>query len=208
MTVRDLYRFRAVTKEGLTSRSGSRSLGGYPRSRMPAMSKRSCVAYLMSLALLVVMIAPAMAHLPPPQGKVILKVSGNIEHTNVGDEAHFDYDMLMILSPHALDTSTPWTEGSSHFEGPLVRAVLEAVGARGDKLRITALNDFAADAPVSDFYDYDVILALERDGEPMEIRDFGPIFVLYPFDDYPQQLLTETIRFRSVWQVANIHVYE
>lgn len=146
-----------------------------------------------------------VAALPDPEGEVILTVSGNIERTNVDDEAHFDRQMLMALSPHVVETHTPWTDGASRFEGPLARAVLEAVEAKGEMLRVRALNDFAADIPVTDFLDYDVILALERDGEPMPIRDYGPIFVLYPFDDHPA-LLNETIRFRSVWQVANIHV--
>ncbi|GGY04658.1 hypothetical protein GCM10007160_35390 [Litchfieldella qijiaojingensis] len=173
------------------------------------MPKRSFLVSLLTLVMPMLLAPPAMAeHLPPPQGKVILTVSGDIEYTNVGDEAQFDYDMLMSMSPYALKTSTPWTEGSSLFEGPLGREVMAAVGARGDMMRIKALNNFVADVPLSDFYDYDVILALKRDGVPMEVRDFGPIFVLYPFDDHPQQLLNETIRFRSVWQVASIHVYE
>lgn len=171
------------------------------------MPKRFCLAVF--LALLALLAMPVMAdHLPVPKGDVILTISGNIEHTNVGDEAQFDYEMLMALTPHVLETSTPWTEGASIFEGPLARAVMEKVGAQGEMLRVKALNNFAADVPLADFYDYDVILALKRDGKPMEIRDFGPIFVLYPFDDAPQELLNETIRFRSVWQVANIHVYE
>ena len=143
--------------------------------------------------------------LPVPQGDVILTVSGNIAHTNVGDEAHFDAAMLEALPTRTIETHTPWTDGPNCFEGPLARALLEATGADGESVRVRALNDFAADIPVANFYDYDVILALSRNGEPMPIRDYGPIFVLYPFDDHPE-LLNETIRFRSVWQVVNIHV--
>lgn len=145
--------------------------------------------------------------LSTPRGEVILTVSGAIDNTNVGDEAQFDYDMLMSLSPHVVETHTPWTENRGRFEGPLARAVMEAVGARGESLRVKALNDFAADIPLSDFYDHDVILALKRDGKRLEVRNFGPIFVLYPFDTDPQ-LHNETIRFRSVWQLAHIDVRE
>ena len=75
----------------------------------------------------------------------------------------------------------------------------------GRQLRVKALNDFVAEIPVSDFEDNDVLLAMRRDGKPMSVRNFGPLFVLYPFDDHPE-LQTEKIRFRSVWQVATIVV--
>nr|WP_163502325.1 molybdopterin-dependent oxidoreductase [Halomonas socia] len=168
------------------------------RHRLPPSASRLPLAMLLSVLPL------AAWALPSPQGEVILTVSGNIAHTNVGDEAHFDIDMLMSLPARVIETHTPWTDGPSVFEGPLARALLEAVGADSESVRVRALNDFAADIPVDNFHDYDVILALTRNGEPMPIRDYGPIFVLYPFDDYPE-LHNETIRFRSVWQVVNIH---
>lgn len=158
------------------------------------------------IVILLLALHPAVASsLPPPTGEVILTVSGDIDHPNVGDEALFDRDMLMTLSPMVIETHTPWHNGPGRYEGPLFRAVLEAAGALGDQVRVRALNDYEAEIPVSDLYDYDVILAMTRNGEEMAIRDFGPLFVLYPFDDHPE-LLTETIRFRSVWQVGHLHV--
>ncbi|RDB42813.1 oxidoreductase [Halomonas sp. DQ26W] len=141
---------------------------------------------------------------PSPEGEVLLRLTGDIEHVNVGDELHLDRVMLMSLSSMVLETGTPWTEGVSRFEGPLVRVVLEAAGISVEHVRIRALDDFEAKVPVSDFHDYDVILAIERDGGPIAVRDLGPVFVLYPFDDHPE-LLNETIRFRSVWHVDTIH---
>lgn len=143
--------------------------------------------------------------LPAPSGDVILIVSGDVANTNAGDEFHFDREMLMDLSPRTTVTRTPWHLQPGRFEGPLVRKVLEAAGARGDRVLVHALNDFKALIPVEDFHDYDVLLAMEHDGQPMAIRDFGPLFVLYPFDHHPE-LNNEMIRFRSVWQVGRIHV--
>lgn len=161
-----------------------------------------CVFILLSLCVL----SPvALADLfPSPEGEVLLRLTGDIEHPNVGDELHLDRAMLMSLSPRVIETGTPWTEGVSRFEGPLVRAVLEAAGVSVEHVRVRALDDFEAEVPVSDFHDYDVILAIERDGQPIAVRDLGPVFVLYPFDDHPE-LLNETIRFRSVWHVGTIH---
>ncbi|MBZ9559850.1 MULTISPECIES: oxidoreductase [unclassified Modicisalibacter] len=162
---------------------------------------------LLALLLLMGMGAPAWSAtpLPKPTGRVILTVSGNITRTNVGDEARFDAAMLNDLGRHTVATHTPWTDGVSHFAGPLGRDLLDRVGAKGEVLRVKALNDYVSELPACDFYDYDVLLALERDGKPMSVRSFGPLFVLYPFDAKPE-LQTEKIRFRSVWQVVSIEV--
>jgi hypothetical protein len=160
----------------------------------------------LSLAFLSISLSVAAdAPLPAPSGEVILTVTGDVAHPNVGDEVHFDRQMLLDLSTRTIETRTPWHQQPGRFEGPLVRTVLEAAGARGDRVRVHALNDFEAQIPVEDFHEYDVLLAMRHEGQPMAIRDFGPLFVLYPFDHQPE-LNNETIRFRSVWQVGRIHV--
>lgn len=148
---------------------------------------------------------PEAAPLPAPTGPTLLTVSGNIARTNMGDQARFDRAMLEALPGRRIETDTPWHREVGRFEGPLAEAVLDAVGAHGEVVRIRALDGFEARVPVADFRRYDVILAMSRNGEPMAIRDFGPLFVLYPFSDHPE-LHTEAIRFRSVWQVSHIHV--
>ncbi|GEN25084.1 oxidoreductase [Halomonas cupida] len=143
--------------------------------------------------------------LEPPKGPVVLVVRGDITHTNVGDEAHFDRDMLESLPQREISTDLPWYDGPSHFSGPLTRELLELVGARGDELYVEALNDYAAQIPLIDVIDYDVILATSRNGRTLRIRDNGPLFVVYPFDDHPE-LCTDIYLTRSVWQVASIEV--
>ena len=163
-------------------------------------------ASLIGLLLLTFTLMPAsVLALEPPTGRVLLKVGGEIGVTNVGDEAHFDREMLLALPQHETLTHTPWHDGQMAFQGPLGRDLLDAVGARGDALRITALNDYAATLPLADLQRYDVILAMTMNGEPLQIRDQGPLFVIYPFDDQPH-LLNEEILTRSVWQVARIDV--
>lgn len=157
-------------------------------------------------ALFVCLILSAPAHaLESPTGRVILIVTGNIATTNVGNEAHFDREMLLALPQHATVTRTPWHDGVVRFTGPLGRELMAAVGAHGDNLRVTALNDYAANIPVADLHEHDVILAMNLDGVPMKVRDQGPLFVIYPFDDSPQ-LLNEEVLMRSVWQVHRIDV--
>lgn len=147
--------------------------------------------------------APDAVALDAPSGPVMLVVSGFIGETNVGGEAHFDRAMLMALPQHKTLTHTPWHDGRILFSGPLGRRVLEAVDARGSQMRVIALNDYAATIPVADFIGHDVILAMAADGKPLSVRDHGPLFVIYPFDD-ELGLLNEVILSRSVWQVARI----
>ncbi|MDW5377660.1 oxidoreductase [Halomonas sp. HP20-15] len=141
--------------------------------------------------------------LDAPSGPVILVVSGAIGTTNVGDEAHFDRAMLAALPQHDTLTHTPWHDDRIRFSGPLGRTLLQAVDARGSRMRVTALNGYASTIPVADFHEHDVILALAADGEPLSVRDQGPLFVIYPFDDEPD-LSNKLILSRSVWQVERI----
>ncbi|MCL7940323.1 molybdopterin-dependent oxidoreductase [Halomonas sp. ATCH28] len=144
--------------------------------------------------------------LPAPSGKVLLMLSGDIARANVGEEAHFDRAMLEALPGRVIETHTPWHRDRGRYEGPLLRTLLETVGAGdAEQVRIRALNHYEAEVPVADFRRHDVILAMTRDGEPLTIREYGPLFVLYPFDEHPE-LLTEAIRFRSVWHVERIIV--
>jgi len=164
--------------------------------------------YMINRAILVVVsafVCNIAQALDSPTGSVILKVTGNITQTNVGDEAHFDKVMLEALTQRTTDTSTPWHDGVVSFEGPLGRALLEAVGAEGEQLNVVALNDYSSMVPVSDFYDHEVILAMRADGQPLRVRDHGPLFIIYPFDENPS-LLNEEILTRSVWQVKRIEV--
>lgn len=140
-----------------------------------------------------------------PDGPVILTVSGNIDHMNIGSEAQFDRAMLTALPQHEFETTTPWTDGSAYYSGPLMRDVLSLLNPACEMVHVSALNGYEAEIPVSDFNKYDVILAMAKNGEAIPIREYGPLWVLYPFDE-DEVLLSEKIRFRAVWQVMHINV--
>lgn len=150
------------------------------------------------------MLSPAHA-LDLPKGPVVLTLTGKIGEANADGRAEFDLAMLDALPQRRSNVQTPWFEGRSAFEGPLGRALLAAVGAKGTKLRVTAINDYAAEIPIEDFEKHAVILASRRDGRLMTVRDKGPLFVIYPFDEDPA-LYTERYFSRSVWQVKAIEV--
>lgn len=163
--------------------------------------------HLLVIALLALSpIAAASAQdLPAPTGPVVLTISGAIGATNMDGAAAFDQAMLDGLAQHTINSETPWYDGERTFSGVLFSAVLEAVGATGSALSVTALNGYSADIPRSDVTDSPVILASRVNGDLLSVRDKGPLFVIYPFDSHPE-LFNEVYFGRSVWQVTAMSV--
>jgi hypothetical protein len=125
--------------------------------------------------------------------------------TNKDNTAQFDRPMLESLGMVAVETTTPWHEGKVKFEGVPVDKLMKQVGATGDRVVVTALNDYTTEIPMEDFAKYKVILAIKRNGEYMPVRDKGPLFIIYPYDSDPE-LKSQTYYARSAWQVAKIDV--
>lgn len=171
---------------------------------MTTLSRCAFVAFL-CLALAAIGEAAAAGSLPRPTGEVILTVSGDIEHTNGEGVAEFDLAMLESLGLGELTTSTAWTEGRPVFEGVSAQALMTLVGARGGMVRAEALNDYHVDIPLSDFRDFPVLLALKMDGKYMRVRDKGPIWIVYPLDQYAE-LDRPDIQHRWIWQLRHLHV--
>ena len=156
-------------------------------------------------SLLILASAVGAGDLGRPAGKVILTVSGDIEHTNAGDRAEFDRTMLEALGLSELTVATAWTEGRPTFSGVLGSRILDAVGARGDELVARAINDYQIRIPVSDLRRYPILFALKQDGRYMRVRDKGPIWVIYPRETYPE-LDTEETKQKWIWQLSSIHI--
>lgn len=143
--------------------------------------------------------------LPKPQEKAILTISGKIGIHNEGDQARFDRPMLEALGIQSLVTSSPWYKGATRFEGVPMRTLLRAVEASGKSVLAVALNDYTTEIPIVDFEQYDVLLALKRDGAYMPVRDKGPLFIIYPFDSSPE-LQVQKFYGRSAWQLSQLIV--
>lgn len=145
--------------------------------------------------------------LPRPAGPVILTVTGQITRTNGDGVAEFDQAMLDSLAQRTTTATTPWLDGTHRFSGPTGAAILDAVGATGKTLQVIALNDYSADVPTQDMRDFDVIFASAIDDTLLSVRDKGPLFLIYPFDEKPE-LFNEVYFGRSVWQITRINVRE
>lgn len=148
-----------------------------------------------------VLLAPSTA-MAAEDSETLLEVTGRIAD---GGGTRLDRQVLEAMPQHRIITSTPWTDGVSVFEGPLLCDLLERVGAEGTVLQARALNDYVVEIPISDCQRYPVILALTRDGARLSRRDMGPIWIVYPRDEFPE-LQLETVNARWIWQLTAIEV--
>lgn len=169
------------------------------------LTRRALGLALPALALGQPAAAQQAAALPAPTGPVLLTVKGRIARTNAPGEARLDREMLAALPQGRFTGETPWTKDSVTFTGPLGSAMLDLVGAGGTTMKVVALNDYASDVPVADFRQHAVILATHRDGNPMAVRDRGPLWIIYPMDR-DASLRNAVVYARSVWQIRDIEL--
>ncbi len=143
--------------------------------------------------------------LPKPSGKIILTVSGSIKLTNSNNGAEFDLDMLRELGLVEKQITNPWTEPNSVFEGVLARKLLAYLGAEGEWVRAAAANDYSVNIPLADLTQFDTLLGMSHNGRQMQLRDKGPVWLLYPNDNRPDVSESE-INKRMVWQLTSLKI--
>jgi hypothetical protein len=135
----------------------------------------------------------------------VLEVSGVIGKKNQGDKMVFDLAALQKLPQATIETSTPWNAAVTKFEGVSGKAFIEAIGAKGKVLKARAVNDYTIEIPVEDFLTKGVILAMKSNGQMLSVRDRGPLWVMYPFDQNAE-LRDKQHQRRSIWQLVSITV--
>ncbi|MDO9637891.1 MAG: molybdopterin-dependent oxidoreductase [Pseudotabrizicola sp.] len=149
----------------------------------------------------------APGSLPAPSGAVILTVHGDIARTNGNAEAALDKAMIEAIGVVTMHTGTIWTDGTSEFQGVELARLLAHLGADGRTLRLTALNDYAVEIPVSEAVDGGPMLAFRMDGKDLSPRDKGPLWMIYPYD-VNSAYKNEVSYSRSIWQLTRIEVLD
>ena len=157
------------------------------------------------LATVALLAAGSAQALDAPKGKVVLSVVGAVGQTNADGRADFDMAMLEAMPQHSFTTTTPWFKEPRQFTGPLLRDVLAASGAKGTVMLAVALNDYKVEIPVEDALRHKVLMATRLDGQPMSLRDKGPLFIIYPYDE-SADLRSERFYSRSAWQLRTLEV--
>ncbi len=149
---------------------------------------------------------PALAMpLGNPQGTVLLTVTGEVPVKNSPEGAAFDLHMLEALGTTSFTTTTIWTEGPQRFTGVSLHDLLSALDVTGGSIKAVAINEYSTEIPLEDAVPEGPIIAWARNGSLMSVRDKGPLWLVYPFDDHPEYR-SEIIFARSIWQLSRIVV--
>ena len=136
------------------------------------------------------------------QGNIYLTVTNASQDVVV----ELTEDDLLAMEQFTVHTENEFVDGLAEFTGPLVRDVIALLGAAEiGMLRLTAVNDYAVEVPISDILDYDVIFALSQNGERFSIRDKGPIWMIYPMTDNVE-LQDRVYNDRLIWQLVKVDV--
>lgn len=140
-----------------------------------------------------------------PAAQFTLQIDGAIHAPDDDQVIQLDSAAIRALPQRTVTTHTPWHDGAVTFSGPRLGDLLELLKPAGKTLHITALNDYSVDIPLSDLQRYQPVLAWQLNGQPISVRNKGPLFLIYPFDAYPE-LHNPLYYGRSIWQVRRITV--
>jgi hypothetical protein len=157
-------------------------------------------ARLAPLAVVLSLLLPAMA---PAAERTVLKLYTVGATTPTRS---FTLAQLKMLPAATIETDLPESlqiRGHHVWTGVPLEAVAGLLGGDAVTLRLTALNDYSITIPLDDIRTYKPVLAYNRDGQDITIRDKGPLIVIYPFGRYPQ-LEQQVYLNRTIWQVGEI----
>lgn len=140
----------------------------------------------------------------PPAQPVILTVTGELGCCP-GGRALFDLERLQALPQVEVETLTPWTDQQDSYRGVRLSVLVDRLEAQGQRLDASALNGYSTDLNLQVARQYPVILATHKNGQPMSVRDKGPVWVIYPLSEFPE-LRKEEHHQTMVWQLNTLHI--
>lgn len=143
---------------------------------------------------------------PLPSGDVVLTITGNIEASNQPEKLVFDLPMLEKYPQTSFVTNTPWTEEPTKWTGVRLNDLFSSFGVETVAFKATAIDDYIVEFKDVDVERYPVIIAYKKNDEYMSRRDLGPLWIMFPFDDY-KELNTQANWTVSVWQLIQIDVF-
>lgn len=113
--------------------------------------------------------------------------------------------MIRSLPRHSFETTTIWTTGVQRFTGVPLWILLDHYGIEGLELELSAANDYRITIPMAEIGPKTPLVAYERNGKPMSARDYGPLWLVYDYDDDATSR-SQTAFSRSIWQLDHITV--
>ncbi|MCW8916757.1 MAG: hypothetical protein OQK24_13015 [Magnetovibrio sp.] len=147
----------------------------------------------------VVLLAPQIGY-----AKDIIFIEGLSQRT-AEKPIKMSIEEFEALAPASqIKTTTPWHRQST-FSGISGKDLVKHLGIKGTTINALAINDYQVTIPVSDLTELGVLFATRLNGKRLKLRNKGPVFVIYPFDQNPS-LKTEVYYGRSIWQVKQLTI--
>ena len=162
---------------------------------------------LLTLSLIALLSSRAALANKCPQDAFLEVVAKGSAKDQPGKSFKFTEAAFMALANATISTSTAWTPKSS-FTGPELGVVLKAAGvlpAKTGSAHMFAIDDYEFDIPLDHIPKYKPILAHTQNGKRLDIPTRGPIFLIYPRDDFPE-MKTMQGQAGYVWMVCKIEI--
>lgn len=125
-----------------------------------------------------------------------------IHSSELNSPIKLTYQDLYKLPKSKIKTNTPWTE-TSDFEGVSVKDLFQHYKIPIQSMELTALNNYIIKVPKEDIASYSPIIAFHHNGKRMRIRDFGPLWLIYPLDEH-RELWSKMHYSKMIWQLHKI----
>ena len=144
--------------------------------------------------------------IPQPTDETILTVTGKVGVTNGDGVIQMDRATIEQAGVVEYSVKDPFSGTTIRYRGVPMRDLLALwqVPKDAQTAYLTALNDYAIDVPLSDFYEYPVLFALQADGSYMEPADQGPAMLVYPVDQYDFEI--NQVKRNLIWQIKSIEL--
>lgn len=112
-------------------------------------------------------------------------------------------DQIKAMGRTEIATTTPWTDGVQHFTGITGAEFVKSLKVSGAAVTAIAANDYQVTIPWDVLASDSTLIAYERNGAPMSVRDKGPLWVVFPFDS-DSKYLTATYKSYSIWSLTSV----
>ena len=111
---------------------------------------------------------------------------------------------LLALPQQQFVTHHSWSDDAESFSGPLLQDVLDTTCNNAEKIKLTALNDYAIDMDFSEVKKYQPIVALSVNGKRLSVREKGPLWVMLPLDEH--KISDRSLDGIMIWQLSDITI--
>lgn len=146
--------------------------------------------------------------IPGPDDEIILKISGEIDNPNAGQDLVLDMATLEQLGLVEYTIADPWLNHEEvAYTGVLLADLLELAGLpeSATNIHIVALDDYAVDIALEDVQKWPIMIATRTDGKYMSIENSGPTRVVFPFHAHPE-IDEDIYKVLMIWNLRDVEV--